>query len=115
MRMLNGKTGQQNVAVGATLVAPIFSKFGVITQLFGQEARLMLFASTSLDANDFLQRDNIRVDRAQDFRDAFRPHATIQAATLMYVIRSDSQPTRSGSIFQRVTHELKYPHLPCNS
>lgn len=39
---------------------------------------------------DFLQRDNVGVERPQNFCNAFRQYAAIQSTTLVYVISNDA-------------------------
>ena len=62
----NGMPRQYDVAVTATFEAPRFPKREMKTEFFGNEANLICLTVAALDAQNFLQRNDVRIDFVQD-------------------------------------------------
>lgn len=69
----------------------------MVAKFLGHIAGLLMLAAFALDANDFLQRDNVSVQFAQDLRDAIGADASIKAAALMDIVSGDAHARRSIS------------------
>ncbi len=72
-------------------MAPVLANLDVESQLLGQVSCLMVFPTFAFDADHFLQRDNVRVDVAQDAQNSVRTYAPIQAPALMDIVSSHTQ------------------------
>jgi hypothetical protein len=80
------KTAQHHVAIYAAFKHPRPADRMSHAQLLGYESRLIVFGRGVGYAQDFLKRDDVGIDFAQDFRDALRPHSAIKAATFVNII-----------------------------
>lgn len=95
LRIVNRITGKKDIAVSAASVAAILPYFGVVAEFLGHIPGLLMLATFALDADDFLQRDNISVQFAQDLRDASWADAPVQAAALVDIVSGDAHARRS--------------------
>lgn len=95
LRIVNRITGKKDIAVSAAFVVTILPYFGMVAEFLGHIASLLMLATFTLKADDFLQRDNISVQFAQDLRDAIWANAPIQAAALMDIVGGHAHARRS--------------------
>lgn len=68
----------------------ILADLRVVSHLLRDVPRLLIFSRLSFDANNFLERDDIGIDLAQNPHDAVRANTSIQAATLVDVVSGDT-------------------------
>lgn len=95
LRIVNRITGKKDIAVSAPFVATILPYFGMVAEFLGHIAGLLMLATFALEADDFLQRDNISVQLAQDLRDAIWADTPIQAPALMDIVSGHAHARRS--------------------
>lgn len=79
-----------DVTVTATAVESILADVTLHLQFVGKEARLMALARRVAEAEYFLKRYNIGVCFAQDFNNAVRMLAPVEATTLVNVVGDDA-------------------------
>jgi hypothetical protein len=86
----NGKACQQHVPITPTLVLPILSKCKMESKFVGYKLCLILFRLLSLDADNFLKRNDIRMHFPKDADDTVRTDTPIHATAFVDVIGNDA-------------------------
>jgi hypothetical protein len=94
LRIVNRITGKKDIAVSPAFMAAILPHFSMVPEFLGYIAGLLMLAAFALDANDFLQRDDVSVQFTQDLRDAIGADAPIKAAALMDIVSGDAHAPR---------------------
>ncbi len=88
---------EHHVPVCPPLMLAIFAQAVVIRQFLGKEPRLIVFFVRPGDAHDFLQGDDIGINLTQYVNNTARTHAPVKPATLMDIIRHDTDMVRRAS------------------
>jgi hypothetical protein len=88
---MNRIAGKKDIAVCPAFVAAILPYFGMVTELLGHKAGLLVLARFALDADDFLQRDDVSVQFAQDLCYAMGTDSPVKTAALMDIVSGDAQ------------------------
>jgi hypothetical protein len=68
-----------------------------------------MFASLTFHADNFLQRNDVRINLTQDLRDPVRSHAPIQTTALMDIVGSDTQPSWIAERLESLIHVFLTP------
>ena len=87
---MNREATQHDVSVTSAFQSPGLTECEVKTQLIRYEPELISFAAAAFDAQHFLERNNIGIDRLQYLDDPVRADAPVQAAAFMHVVGNDS-------------------------
>jgi hypothetical protein len=82
---------QHDIAVAASLVPAILAERKVEPQFPCDESRLVLFARTAFNTDNFLQRNDIGTQFTQDFDDSIGTDLSINATTFVYVVGDDAK------------------------
>ena len=100
---MNRKAAEHDIAVSRTSQPARFAKCEVKSQFIGNEAKLILLATTTLNAQHFLQGNDVCIYCLQHIRNAVGADATVQSSTLVNIVGYDSKMvglTHGNSIFQ---------------
>jgi hypothetical protein len=86
------KSAHDNVAVRGSAQSTVLTERTVESQFFGNKPYLIGFGRRSFPAPDFLKRDDIGIELAQDFDDTGGPDSPVEPPASMDIVGSYAQP-----------------------
>ena len=87
---VDGKPAEDDIPVTAAAKLARFSEGKMQAEFFGNKSSLIRFAIPPFDTQNFLQRNDVRVNLAQDVHNPAWAHTSIQTSTFVNVIGYDS-------------------------
>ncbi|HMB83564.1 MAG TPA: hypothetical protein VKI40_05865, partial [Terriglobales bacterium] len=90
------KPTEQQVAVCPAVESAVFTKAEIEAKFCGNKVRL-IFLALSVNAQNFLKRDDIRINLMQHFHDASWVHPPVESAALVNVICQNPKTGRHAS------------------
>ena len=91
-RMPDVLSGEQDVPVRSTAMAPVLPEFAGVAEIVGKIAGLMMISPPMLDRDNFLQSDHVGIDLAQNTSNAVGADTSVHATTLVDVICNHTEP-----------------------
>jgi hypothetical protein len=85
------ESAEQCIAVGCAAEPAILTDAKVVTEILSNRVHLVVFTLCIVHPDNFLQRNNVRIDLSQHLSNAHGSHTPVESATLMNVVGCNAQ------------------------